>query len=461
MTYLQYLLPFVMVLSWIASVSLLVKTIVYEKETRLKEVMKVMGLKNSAHWISYFVSSLTIFVVISLSLCIVLKAGKILTFTDFSVVFALVVSFAMATITFCFFLSTWFSQANLAAALTAIIFFCTYLPFTTTQNFDYVNLAVQISICIFPNSALSAAFEVIVSFERQGIGAQWGNINKSPDVPASQKGKSFSVLNAISMLWFDAVFYMCLALLVEKYCPGKYGIADKCPKCGRKVKKSENLKFDPNFRPEGENFEDEPENKKIGVQIRKLVKVYKTGNKLAINDLSINFYEDQITSFLGHNGAGKTTTMSIICGMFEPTKGKVFVQGKSVSDRPDLARKSVGFCPQYNVLFDTLTVMDHLRFYARLRGKSVKDSEELAEKLLKDLELEEKVDVKSKKLSGGMKRRLSVAISFIGKVLTPLMSIWLSPKTFFSLNFESLTEVWFWMKRFSFKFFEQKKVKKF
>ena len=151
------------------------------------------------------------------------------------------------------------------------------------------------------------------------------------------------------------------------------------------------MKFDPNFRPEGENFEDEPENKKIGVQIRKLVKVYKTGNKLAINDLSINFYEDQITSFWDIMELEKPQPCQSSVGCLNRLKERFSYKEKSVSDRPDLARKSVGFCPQYNVLFDTLTVMDHLRFYARLRGKSVKDSEELAEKLLKDLELEEKV----------------------------------------------------------------------
>ena len=57
------------------------------------------------------------------------------------------------------------------------------------------------------------------------------------------------------------------------------------------------------------DFEREPTHLKLGASICNLFKVYKTGKKLAVNDLSINFYEGQITSFLGHNGAGKTTTM--------------------------------------------------------------------------------------------------------------------------------------------------------
>ena len=218
---------------------------------------------------------------------------------------------------------------------------------------------------------------------------------------------------ALLMLWIDIILYMAITLLMERFFPGKYGVRQRL-RFRRKTKTWNSVEFEPTFRLEGDNFEEEPENKEIGVQIRNLVKVYKTGNKVALNDLSMNFYEDQITSFLGHNGAGKTTTMSIICGMFEPTSGKVFVQGTDISEEPALARQSVGFCPQYNVLFENLRVKDHLLFYARLRGKSRKESKQLADKLLNDLELDEKLGVKTKKLSGGMKRRLSVAISFIG-----------------------------------------------
>ena len=58
-----------------------------------------------------------------------------------------------------------------------------------------------------------------------------------------------------------------------------------------------------------DNIEPEPVNLVLGVSIRNLVKIYKKGEKLAVNHLNLKFYEGQITSFLGHNGAGKTTTM--------------------------------------------------------------------------------------------------------------------------------------------------------
>lgn len=81
-------------------------------------------------------------------------------------------------------------------------------------------------------------------------------------------------------------------------------------------------------------------------------KVYKTNQKVAVDGLNLNFYEGQITSFLGHNGAGKTTTMSILTGLFPPTSGTAVIYGKDIKTDMDRIRSSMGMCPQHNVLFD-------------------------------------------------------------------------------------------------------------
>ena len=84
-----------------------------------------------------------------------------------------------------------------------------------------------------------------------------------------------------------------------------------------------------------------------------LFQVYKSGMKRAVNELSLNLYEGQITSFLGHNGAGKTTTMSLLTGLFPPTQGTAYIYDNDIRYDMDDIRKSLGFCPQHNVLFDT------------------------------------------------------------------------------------------------------------
>lgn len=86
-----------------------------------------------------------------------------------------------------------------------------------------------------------------------------------------------------------------------------------------------------------------------------------------MDNLTLNMYKGQITALLGHNGAGKTTTMSILTGLFPPTSGSAHINGLSVVDDIALIRRSLGICPQHNVLFDRLTVNEHLKFFARLK----------------------------------------------------------------------------------------------
>ncbi len=78
-------------------------------------------------------------------------------------------------------------------------------------------------------------------------------------------------------------------------------------------------------------------------------------------------YKGQITALLGHNGAGKTTTMSILTGLFTATSGEARINGYNISNEMDLIRQSLGICPQHNVLFDRLTVSEHLAFFAMLK----------------------------------------------------------------------------------------------
>ena len=78
-------------------------------------------------------------------------------------------------------------------------------------------------------------------------------------------------------------------------------------------------------------------------------------------------YKGQITALLGHNGAGKTTTMSILTGLFTATSGEAHINGYNITNEMDLIRQSLGICPQHNVLFDRLTVTEHLAFFALLK----------------------------------------------------------------------------------------------
>lgn len=153
-----------------------------------------------------------------------------------------------------------------------------------------------------------------------------------------------------------------------------------------------------------------PNNKKKICSLRKTF----NNDKIAVNDLNLKMYNDQITVLLGHNGAGKTTTMSMLTGMIPPTSGTALVSGKDI--RTDMVgiRQSLGLCPQHNILFDELTVEEHLAFYGRLKGVPKDDLQEEILTYLTLIDLKDKRSTQSQRLSGGMKRKLSVCIAFCG-----------------------------------------------
>lgn len=92
-----------------------------------------------------------------------------------------------------------------------------------------------------------------------------------------------------------------------------------------------------------------------------------------------------------------------------------------ITENMDDIRKSLGFVPQHNVLFDNITVADHLWFYARMKGLESKATELEMNKLLEDTGLVKKRDELAKNLSGGMQRKLSVAIAFVGGSKTVIL----------------------------------------
>ncbi len=100
----------------------------------------------------------------------------------------------------------------------------------------------------------------------------------------------------------------------------------------------------------------------IGVEIENLSKYY--GNKMALKNLSIKFNRNMITAFLGRNGAGKSTTWSILTGLIPPSSGTAYIDGYDILTDIKIVRKKLGFAPQHNILFDLLTVKEHLEFFS-------------------------------------------------------------------------------------------------
>lgn len=172
-----------------------------------------------------------------------------------------------------------------------------------------------------------------------------------------------------------------------------------------------------------------------GVVVRDLVKVFPgQPPKRAVDGLSLVIAQDSVFGLLGANGAGKSSTIAILTGLLAPTSGDVFINGTPLSADVRGIHRGLGVCPQHDVLWGTLTGEEHLVLYARLKG--VADVAAAVSAGLASVELTEAAKRQVMKYSGGMKRRLSVAIAFIGNpsiVLLDEPSAGLDPRSRYRL----------------------------
>ena len=149
------------------------------------------------------------------------------------------------------------------------------------------------------------------------------------------------------------------------------------------------------------------------LNVKNLTKIY-SGGKLAVDDLSMTMYKNQIFALLGHNGAGKTTTMSMLTGMYAPTRGNANVFGLSVFSQMSEVRKIMGVCPQFDILFEMLTPEEHLQIFCMFKGVPREQIPDQVSRTIVDVDLSSKSKTYAKNLSGGQKRKLSVGIALIG-----------------------------------------------
>ncbi|HPH97701.1 MAG TPA: ABC transporter ATP-binding protein [Anaerolineaceae bacterium] len=149
----------------------------------------------------------------------------------------------------------------------------------------------------------------------------------------------------------------------------------------------------------------------IVLQTESLSKQY--GSLKAVNHLSLEIFEGEVFGFLGPNGAGKTTSINMICGLLKPDSGQVLIQGKPITNGASDVRRRVGVCPQNIVLWERLTCLEQLIFIGQMYDLPEKTARARGEQLLKDLDLEEKRSSQARTLSGGMQRRLNLAMALV------------------------------------------------
>uniref|UniRef100_A0A8C9DCA9 ABC transporter domain-containing protein n=1 Tax=Panthera leo TaxID=9689 RepID=A0A8C9DCA9_PANLE len=399
---LQNEFPLLLMLSFICIELIIINSVALEKEKKLKEYMCMMGVDNWQHWaawfIVFFVSALLAVSFMTVLFCTQVRVNSVAVFrnSDPSLIFVFLLSFAMATVFFAFMISTFFQKAHVATASGGIIFFLTYLPYLyLTFSYSQRTHFQKIGFCLLSNVAMALGVRFISIFEIRG------ESHLSP--------RDLNFCQVLLMLLLDSVLYGAVAGYVEAVLPGEHGVPKPWYFFVMVSAGAAALHTDAD-RPR-QLIQEEPTSLKKGIEIQHL---YKVSNKhVAVKDLTLNLYQGQITALLGHNGAGKTTTCYVLTGLIPPSSGCVYINGYEISHNMAEIRKSMGWCPQHDILFDDLTVAEHLSFYAQLKGLSRLKCPEEVQRMLHALSLEDKRDSLSRCLSGGLRRKLSIGIALI------------------------------------------------
>ncbi|XP_003740839.1 retinal-specific ATP-binding cassette transporter [Galendromus occidentalis] len=431
-TSLSSFIPVLYVYGYTMFVIRYIRRIVQEKQSRIKEHLRMMGLSDWVYWTNTFLNGFLTMALVSIMAVLAFKIPvrmdqAVLTRSDPTLILSVFLLHAVGATLYLMFLTVLF-QSPVIGTLVGTL--CWFLSLSISTSFlDPINQnryqslsrsAKLLTTLFLPNSGLYWCFKLISFRESQGVGAHWASIY-SPAVP----GDNIVLGSVMTDLLLGCLLYSLLIFYLDNVWPWQLGIPrhplflfqafllfQRSYWVARK-NSCTGLSDIQDQTSANELFEEYSSSSgQPAVVLRSVSKYF--GSKQVLKDVSLRMYNDEISVLLGHNGAGKTTTMNILTGLFPPSSGQLFINGFNVRTHTRQARKNVGLCPQHNVLFDELTVREHLVFFGKLKGAPEHLVNEEAEELVCKFELTPKMDTLSKNLSGGMKRKLSMANAMVG-----------------------------------------------
>ncbi|KAH3873422.1 hypothetical protein DPMN_036657 [Dreissena polymorpha] len=408
-----YLLPVLMTISFIASIAVAVYNLVYDRERGQEETLNIMGLKCGLNFWAWLLTTYLIMAAVCGIDIIILKYANIFTESNAFIVWLYFIDFAFSILMLCYFVSAFFTRTSLAILTCFIVYFISYLPFVVLYTLEVDMTFWQKTLaCLSSTTAFSYAAQYIARFEEQMIGLQWSNVVKDPY--NTEDDFNFRWCNI--MMVIDSGIYFILGWYVRNVMPGKFGVSEPwyffCLPSRWCCSKSSGRESAYSPSNQGKNVFSEPAQKSTPVVLsaRGLTKTYSDGTR-AVSDLNLDIHSGNITTLLGHNGAAKTTTMNMLTGMLEPSSGSVRLLNRPLSDM----RGSIGLCSQGNALYEYMTVKEHMEFYSAIKDSyNAISKEEEIRQLLKDVDLYHCRHTLVRNLSGGMQRRLSIALAFVG-----------------------------------------------
>ncbi|CAF3715850.1 unnamed protein product [Rotaria sp. Silwood1] len=389
---------------------ILLTSLIQEKNAKVKEILKILGIEPILNNFAHAIRTLIILCLLILFLCIVLKQkpnGYFLT-VNFHILFLGYLIFSLQLISFCIMIAQLFDK-NVRAQLTIFVIYLLSLKIYSYTIF-WPTTIQYLLIFFCPHIAGYSLFQQAVLHDLA-----------EKDISLFQSIYRYVPIyfSTLIIMICSCIFYWLLSWYFEKVFPSEYGISlDWNFLFKRDYWRSEKLDHHTQSLPDRDSLLSRKNSTDTAIlHVNNLVKQFGP-DKIAVDNVSFDLYENQITSLVGPNGSGKTTIFNCLIGIYKQTSGTIKIQnndGKNFDTRinMEMLRKSMGYCPQHDILFDLLTIKEQIEFYAIARGYE-KHKEKIANEMLHLMDLENFKDLYCNTLSGGMKRRLSLACAFIG-----------------------------------------------
>jgi ABC-type multidrug transport system ATPase subunit len=417
--------PFLYVFIFQLLMPVVLGSIVYEKEHNLREVMKMMGLKQRVYWIvTYFYNYVLYCVVVFLVIVIAAILGfKIFTVNSGGIIVIFFLLWGHTLMAEAFFFSVFFTKTRTATIFGYIFVFATGILDITLIN-GYITADTPDLTMFFISWCPQFAFYRGISDLTTGAtsgGLTWAMFSDT----------AVHLDDVLLYFFVEWIILTAAALYLEAVLPSPLGVKSHplfpihylMGLCRKKELKDSAYVVE-NVFPEDEPADVKAErtrtyaDKDSLLRIYNLKKVYKGENgnpdHTAVHNLSYSVDGGQCFGFLGPNGAGKSTTMNMLCGYFGPTAGTAMVMGYDIRKDMDAIHMLLGVCPQDNIIWPELTAREHLQFFGKLKGLNGAELNQAVETRLKEVDLFTVADKNAGAFSGGMKRRLCVAIALVG-----------------------------------------------
>ena len=446
--FMGYMIGVILVMAYMSPLSLYVYRMVGDKESKIKESMKIMGLEEGQYFLSYFIQYTVINIFSS-----IINAGLFTVFLDrisYYHLFVTLLLWSLDVFALIYFFQSFIDKTKIALVLSLVIYFMMYCV-SLACMFEGGSLAAKIGLSLFPQVCLNNGILLFSKFQY--------HFRTFKDREFFEIYTTFSVGLMYIMFVVDFFLFLFLGFYLNNVLPHDFGIRKPLYFiftsdfwCSNKKRNNDEKKLidkkleenaeednkennyvvygskddiikdevDEKLYGDSPNFESEEIYKNRNknddkLKIRNIVKMFGDG-KIAVNGVNLNFYKDEIFALLGHNGAGKTTLISMLTGMYEATQGTAIYEGVNILDsmNMEIFREKLGICPQHDILFEDLTIREHLEMFSIFKGVELTEVDNEVNKTLHDFQLEDIQYMLAKNLSAGQRRKLSISISLIG-----------------------------------------------